>query len=224
MAWSYDRNVRRYRSGNGRFLAKSKVVAIRDAVVDAAAKEARDLAAKAVRGEITADAFRAGMRVAIRNAHVAEYSFGRGGINAMTSADFGRIGNTLRNQYAYLENFVTAIESSTLSEAKAAARAAQYMGAGVTSFEQGQAAAWGVNLPTYPGQLCLGGGSCRCRWDIKETETEIQAQWVTESKPCDVCAGLGNRYNPFSIPKYRAQPDTTPVRLSAIKHGLRLVG
>lgn len=219
--WSFDTKARRYRSGEtGRFIGKRQVTALRDAVVDAATREARGLAEQAARGEITAEAFRDGMRLAIRNAHAAEFIFGRGGVNSMTPSDFGRLGQTLRQQYAFLDRFASEIEAGTVSEAQASARATMYVNGGTRSFEQGQAAAWGLAtaLPCYPadgGTPCLT--SCRCSWQIKETETAIEATWRVNAEACPGCVARGERYAPFVVPNWHAQPDTAPVRLSAIR-------
>lgn len=219
--WGFDTTAKRYRDlGSGRFLPKRQVVAIRDAVVDAAGQEARSLAERAARGEIAADAFRAGMRVAIRNSHVAQYTFGRGGINAMTPADFGRIGRTLRQQYAYLDRFVIDLRQGTVSEAQAANRAKMYVDSGVKAFEQGHASAWGIatQLPTYPGDTCEGRSNCRCSWDIRETDAGVECTWrLGGNDPCGPCRQNAARYNPYVVPSRWAQPETGPVRLSAIR-------
>lgn len=223
--WGYDRTARRYRDlGSGRFLPRRDVVALRDAVVDAAGAEARSLAERAARGEITPDQFRSGMRVVVRNAHVAEYVFGRGGVNAMGPADFGRLGQTLRSQFAYLERFAFDLQVGKPSEAQAAARAQLYVNGGTLSFERGQAAAWGIGnqLPAMPadgGTPCLS--NCRCRWDIKETEAAIEATWrLGAGESCDGCKARAARYAPYSMPRYVAQPDTAPVRLAAVRRAV----
>lgn len=219
--WGYSPSAKRYRDlDSGRFLPRKTVTDIRDRVVDAAGREARDLAEQVVRGEITPDAFRQGMRVVVRNAHAANAIFGRGGINAMTSADFGRLGSTLRTQFAYLEGFVQAVENGSLSEAQAAARAQLYVNGATRSFEEGQAAAWGIagQLPCQPADMGTPCGSnCRCRWDLRETETTIDAYWrLSAGESCVGCEGRAASYAPFSIPKPYAVPDATPVRLAVV--------
>lgn len=216
--WGFDVKAKRYRDlSSGKFLGKKSVVAIRDAVVAAATADARALAERAVRGEITTDEFRAGMRVALRNAHVAEYALGRGGVNAMTPSDFGKVGRALRDQYAYLNRFALEIEAGMLSEAQAAARASTYTGAGVTSFEQGQASAWGATTPILPGQDCYGMGNCRCSLSYKETETTIEITWnLGGTNPCPVCQQHAGDFSPYVTPKAYAVADRSPVRLAQL--------
>lgn len=217
--WGYDPRAHRYRDlSTGRWLPKRTVTDIRDRVTDAAGVEARSLAERAVRGEITPDAFRQQMRVVVRNAHAAEAIFGRGGVNSMTSADFGRLGRTLRQAYARLETLVLSVETQTVSEAQAANRAQMAVNGATLSFEQAQAASWGLQLPVMPadgGTPCLS--NCKCAWQIKETDTAIEARWRVEANPCSGCAQRAATYNPYSVPKWHAQPDATPVRLTAIR-------
>ncbi len=219
--WSFDVRAKRYRSGEtGRFLAKAKVVAIRDTVVDAATREARSLAGQAAKGAISPETFRDGMRLAIRNAHGAEYIFGRGGIPSMTSADFGRLGAEMRRQFTYLDGFAREIEAGLVSEAQAAARAQMYVNGGTKAFELGQSAAWGIEgqLPLMPGDNCLGMSNCRCSWSIHETGGMVEATWkLGGANPCGPCQGNAARYAPLSIPARWAQPQTDPVRLSDVR-------
>lgn len=229
MTWSFSPSAKRYRSDStGRFIAKSVVTEIRDAVVDAAADEARDLAGKVVRGEITAAEFRDGMRVAIRNSHGANYIFGKGGVRSMTPSDWGRMGQSLREQYAYLEDFIRDIQGGIVSEAQAANRAKMYTDGGVKAFEMGQAATWGVagTIPEYPGENCEGRSNCRCSWIIIETDTDIEATWKLGGEdPCGPCQSNAATYNPWVIPKPYPGSETAPqkVRLFSVNRaGMRV--
>lgn len=219
--WSFDTTARRYRSGDtGRFLPRRDVVALRDAVVNAAGAEAQAIGQRVVAGDISAEEFRDSMRLLIRNAHGAQAIFGRGGVNAMTPADFGRLGASLRKQYAYLDGFVADVEAGVISEAQAAARAQMYVNGSVKSYELGQAAAWGLQgqLPEYPGDSCLGLSNCRCSWDIRETADAIEATWKLGSeKPCPPCQRNAENWSPLMLPKWTARPDTTPVTFGGLR-------
>lgn len=220
--WGFDTRSNRYRDrDSGRFLGKRAVLDLRDRLVAAADTQMRTLASQAATGAIAPVAFRSGMRDLLRNVHGAEAIFGRGGIHAMTSADWGRLGGTLRTQYAYLDGFVADLANGALSEAQAMARAGMYANGGTLSFEQARASAWGLagQLPCYPadgGTQCLS--NCRCRWDIRQTETTVDAYWrLSAGESCPGCQGRAATYAPFSVPKPYAVPDATPVRLSAMR-------
>lgn len=47
----------------------------------------------------------------IKQMHIASACLGRGGYEQMTPADWGRVGQRIRRQYAYLENFARQVES-----------------------------------------------------------------------------------------------------------------
>lgn len=218
--WGYDPRIHRYRDlTTGRFLPAKTVVTIRDRVTDAAGAQAREVAAAAARGEISTAAFRESMRTAIRNSHTANYVFGRGGLNAMTPADFGRIGGDLRTQYKFLEGFVADLEAGTLSEKQAAARAAMYINGATRAFEEGQAASHGVNdaLPLMPGDNCEGFSNCRCSWEYEDAGAELHAFWTLGGDdPCSPCQQNAAQYAPWVIHKSVAVADDEPVRFAAV--------
>jgi len=219
IGWLFDPIRRAFKAIGGRLLGRRQLVSVRDTTADAGAAEMRALAGRAARGEISADAFRAGMREAIRNVHGSQYILGRGGLDAMAASDVRTLGGLLRTQYGYLDGFVRDLGAGRLSDAQAEARAAMYAGHGVGSFERGVAAAWGLHglLPEYPGERCLGLSACRCSWSFRETEQEIECTWRTGgSDPCVVCQGNADRYRPYAVPKTAARPDRTPVRLAAV--------
>jgi hypothetical protein len=230
VSWSFDTKSKRYRSDStGRFLARKVVTDLRDTVVDAAAKEARDLAGKIVRGEITAAEFREGMRLAIRNSHTANYLFGRGGVRSMTPSDWGRMGQSLRIAYERLEPLVQSVEAGTLSEAQAMNRATMATDGATRSHEDGKSAAWGIagKVPEMPGDRCVGMSRCRCSWSYAETESTIECTWVLGGDdPCEPCQSNAATYNPWVIPKPYPGSETEPqpVRLFAVDPGwLRIV-
>lgn len=216
--WVFDRTVNRYRDeSTGRFLAKKTVTSLRDRVLDTASKEARTLAEQAAKGTITPETFRAGMRELLRNVHGSEAIFGRGGVHAMTPADWGRLGQTLKGEYAYLEGFVADI--ATLSPEQAMARAQLYMGAAVQSYEKGVAASFGIedSLPVYPGDgstRCLG--NCRCSWVHVRGGDTIESTWQTEQdgNVCPDCAANGRKYAPLITAIPTEPVDATPVTLA----------
>lgn len=218
----WDSLKRRIRdSAVGRFIARRQLTALRDGAATQAAGEMRDLAGRAVRGDLTVDAFRAEFRALVRNVNGAQYLLGRGGIHAMSATDFRSLTGIIQSQHAYLDRFVGDIERGILSEAQAMARAEMYADAGILAFERGQASAWGIDrqLPGYPGDgTCFGLTRCRCRWVIVEKDAEIEATWTLgATDACPVCVNRSQSWAPVKIPKPYAVPDRQPVRLAAIR-------
>lgn len=145
------------------------------------------------------------MRQIVKDAHGVQHVLGRGGRHAMTQSDWGRLGNVVRGQYEYLQKFAQAIERGEQSAAQVRARAALYVAASVYSFERGNASAYGLSLPAYPGDggtPCLA--RCRCHWDISSTKDDWIARWVVGGAvQCPGCRSRAEQWNPLRIPKER---------------------
>lgn len=78
-----------------------------------------------------------GMKQTIKDAHIASACMGRGGRNAMTQSDWGRVGARLRQEYGYLRQFANEINQGQLTPAQVLARAKQYSSSMRTSFYDG---------------------------------------------------------------------------------------
>jgi len=65
--------------------------------------------------------------------------WGRGGLGAMTQADWGSIGGMLKEQYRYLAEFAKAIAEGKLSEAQILARSRMYINSSREAFERAKA-------------------------------------------------------------------------------------
>lgn len=200
LRWSFDVPSRRYRDGTtGRFLPTAKITELRNALLDNRATVTQSLSEALANRTIDLYSWQQGMRAVIKDSSVAEYLFGRGGVNAMTPSDWGTIGNLVKGQYQYLEGFATEIAAGTLSDAQVASRAAMYAHAGVQAHSMGQEAAYGgrLVLPAHPGTgECLS--RCRCHWSIQEGPEAWVCTWVRISgESCATCISRAAQYNPF---------------------------
>jgi hypothetical protein len=207
LRWGYDVNARRYRDGsNGRFLPESTITTLRDGLLDARRLSADNLAEALAEGRIDLETWQLGMRAVIRDTALTEYVFGRGGVNAMEQADYGRVGAFVKEQYTYLRDFAAERLAGTVSDAQLAARAKMYAHAGVAAHSLGREATFGgtLQLPAHPGvgTACLA--NCRCVWQIQEGPEAWVCTWVREAgESCEVCVGRAGQYNPFVQPKVR---------------------
>lgn len=125
-AWSYDRNAGRYRDEKGRFLSKVSVEKLVDARIDKLQTSLQSYTKMLVDGSITIDQWQASMREAIKTAHIQAAVVGYGGKNEMGSGEYGRIGQRLREEYAYLRNFAKDLLEQRVSGPMAIARASLY--------------------------------------------------------------------------------------------------
>lgn len=198
--WKWDEKARRYRGPNGRFIGKARMLALRDTFVDAAKESVGQLAARVAQpGWIDA------MREQLKQVYIDQYCLGRGGRNAMTPSDWGRVGNMLKEQYRYLNNFAGDIAAGKLSEAQIAARAKLYMASSTQAYEKGKAYGMGVPpLPAYPGDHSTEcGAQCKCEWDIQEWPNEYRAYWrLRPAEHCNTCLERSQKWAPYRIPKF----------------------
>jgi hypothetical protein len=89
------------------------------------------------------------MRLTIKQTQMAAHEIAHGGRAQMTQADYGRVGQAVRRQYEYLENWVHEIEAGAPIDGRMEPRAALYLKSGRTAFlqaEQQEMARRGITL------------------------------------------------------------------------------
>lgn len=135
--WSYDGNTGRYRDEKGRFLSQKAVEALVDSRIDRLDSTLRRITRMLVDGGITLDQWQESVREAIKGAHIQAAIIGYGGRNQMGSAEYGRIGQRLRAEYAYLQGFARDLLEQRLSPAMALSRVGLYAQSVRGSYWQG---------------------------------------------------------------------------------------
>jgi len=125
-SWRYDPISGRYRGANGRFLSARAVEALVDGRVNKLGTELRRFTRMLADGDITLDQWQGSVREALKLVHVQAAIIGNGGREAMGAADWGRIGQRLRVEYAYLQNFANDLLGARVSSAMALARIGLY--------------------------------------------------------------------------------------------------
>ena len=206
LRWQWSTSASRYRdTTTGRFVAAATIQNLRDTFIVARMERTDQLAAQLASGQRTIQEWVLAMRDEVRLTYSSEYVFGRGGINAMTPSDWGRLGQAIRNQYGYLQTFAADIAAGQLSEGQIRARAHHYVGSAVQAFERGKGIARGwPDLPAYPGDgqtTCFG--NCRCFWNLVRTEDGRgwDCTWVTseDERECEDCVANGKRWAPLFV-------------------------
>jgi hypothetical protein len=99
--WSYDRNSGRYRDAKGRFLSKEAVGKIVDGRIGKLETQLKQFTRMLGDGSITLDQWQGSVRESLKAAHIQAATIGYGGRSGMGSAEYGRIGQRLRGEYAY---------------------------------------------------------------------------------------------------------------------------
>lgn len=136
-AWSYDRITGRYRDDRGKFLSKAAVGQLVDKRIDKLEGLLKRYTRMLSNGQITLDQWQGSVREAIKTAHIQAAIVGYGGREAMGTAEFGRIGQRLRAEYGYLQNFVSDLLGGRVSAPMAVARIGLYAQSVRGSYWQG---------------------------------------------------------------------------------------
>lgn len=136
-SWRYDPISGRYRGVNGRFLSAKAVEALVDGRIDKLGRELRRFTSMLANGDITLDQWQGSVREALKLVHVQAAIIGNGGRETMGAADWGRIGQRLRVEYAYLQGFARDLLDGRVSYPMAAARIGLYAQSVRGSFWEG---------------------------------------------------------------------------------------
>lgn len=202
--WTWDPERRQYRrTATGALVPAAVLLGLKSQFLAARERETERLAARLADGSLSAAGWEQEMRALIASTFTAMGLLGRGGVNAMTPQDVGPISAAIMHQYDYLGKFKGEVESGQVRATAVPARAALYLHAATHAYELGRAAAYGIDLPIYPGETtCLG--NCRCHWEIEETATSFRATWVLagdDENSCEECVDNASRWAPLVVTK-----------------------
>jgi hypothetical protein len=136
-AWSYDRGTGRFRDDKGRFLSQASVEKLVDARIDKLESSLKRFTRMLGDGNITLDQWEASVREAIKGAHIQAAIVGYGGKDQMGASEYGRIGQRLRSEYAYLQGFALDLLEQRISFPMALARIGLYAQSVRGSYWQG---------------------------------------------------------------------------------------
>lgn len=101
----------RYIGTNGRFVSQQAVSNALQSTIDQQAKTVANLTTQFRNGGVSLAEWRTGMADAVKITHLASSALANGGWSQLTQADYGRVGQLVRQQYAYLDNFAQEIAS-----------------------------------------------------------------------------------------------------------------
>lgn len=116
----------------------------------------------------------------------------------LTPDELTMLTDIVKTQAEYLFVFATMLGTLTISEI--IRRAVMYIESTRQGFERGKAAAYGIELPAYPGDgstPCLS--HCRCYWQI-ESGDAILAYWrLGTSDHCATCKQRNAEWSPYRV-------------------------
>lgn len=90
---------------NGRFVSQSAVNDALNTAVKAAALDMNRLTQQLREGTLAIGDWQAAMMQAVKDSQLASAALAKGGFQQMTQADYGRVGQSVREQYGHLQAF-----------------------------------------------------------------------------------------------------------------------
>lgn len=126
MPITYDRRAGSYRGDNGRFVARAEVLRLVDGEAARLETRLRGHARLLNANRISVGEFQSRMAEDLKLSYLRSAALGSGGRQGLTNRHFGKVGQELKDQYAFLRNFGEAIAAGELSEKQILARAKSY--------------------------------------------------------------------------------------------------
>jgi hypothetical protein len=148
---------------NGRFVARKDVRAAIDVALEVEKGRALLLSQELRNGTISLTTWRSEMRAMIKNVHLYDAAIAKGGFAQMTPADYGRVGQIVREQYGFLERFAGQLARGEQAlDGRFTERAKMYAEAGRKTYHQTERAVmraagftreWNI---LHPADHCAG--------------------------------------------------------------------
>jgi hypothetical protein len=162
--WRWNETAHRYQDAEtGRFISHTYALGLIQESIRQAIFATDTLAGYVSAGQIAIPDWTQLMRTEIKNEYIRQYLAGIGGRSQMTQADWGKIGNLLKNQYSRLDSFAASLPG--MSEAQIRVRAAMYSESAGQAYEMAHAkvakgwgadtAAWFVDPSLENCDVCL---------------------------------------------------------------------
>lgn len=135
--WRWVAEVRRYRNlKTGRFVSAKQVRIWTEDTIAASADRAAILGHLLGVGRIDLPTWHQGFRDLVRREIVKQYLAGRGGEQALSLADRGRISAVCRDQWKYMDKFANEISAGTLFEPEIVRRMRMYVNSAREAYER----------------------------------------------------------------------------------------
>lgn len=135
--YRWNETAGQYINAAGRFVPRAEVRLALDGFLEGATNEARALAEQLRAGQVSLAEWQTAMMRQVKQVHLAAAAAEQGGWAQLTQADYGRVGQVVRAQYGYLDDFAGEIASGRQRLDGTLARRAQlYTQAGRGTFHQ----------------------------------------------------------------------------------------
>lgn len=165
--YSWDTKTQRYRQRNadgslGSFVSRKQINQLSERHLETYKPELRAIAQDLIDGKNGLAAWELKTAEKLKQGHIQSWALGRGGVDRLTSRDYGLIGARVKEQYIYLRRFAQSIRSGELTEAQILARVELYAEALYPTQQAAQTEGhkqngfdWERNILS-PGENCVG--------------------------------------------------------------------
>lgn len=107
MKFWWDSTAARYRDAQGHFVPRILVRKSLDRIAAASGQRMRVMGQQLGKGTVSLTDFHLAMRQEVKTAFINNAAAAKGGYAQLTASDFGRVGNEVKKQYQFIDNFVT---------------------------------------------------------------------------------------------------------------------
>lgn len=146
--FTWDRSASRYRSSaTGRYVARSEIVNLLGTHISGGESRIESLTRAMYEGTIAPSVYAEQMRTQLRRLHLQNAALGAGGWDRLRPADYGRIGQRLREDYGRINRLSTDVQSGNATIAQALNRANGYVGNSRIAFWETERAAQSTPEP-----------------------------------------------------------------------------
>lgn len=165
---------------------------VRDAITARYEQRMADLARSYTSGAIDLSDFQITMRQELRDAYALQLRAGNDGPITDTNA-YLKLGNELKSQYGYLEQFSRDIRNGSQAPDGIAARTRLYAQSARQMYWRQSTE--GAGLPAYPGDgTSQCKTNCGCSWDLQDDGYH----WVrSKDDSCETCIERESTWNPY---------------------------
>lgn len=211
MPWIWEPDTRQYRDADtGRTLGERELRPLRERFLRQITDTTLVLTGRLASRELGVGEWEIEMRRIVKDAFGSAYLLSRGGRNAMTQTDWGRVGGLVARQYRYLNQYAQEIAGAGVTRNRALSRSQLYVQAATQSYMRGLLATF-TDLPRLErvpgdgGSQCLT--NCRCVLEVNETDAGWEVYWLDlgDERECGDCRELATTWAPLQV----ARPNTS---------------
>lgn len=126
----WNARAQQYVTTDGRFVARARVRLALDQAIARKTSELKVLANNLRGGSISLDSWALRTRELVKDVNLYSAAAAKGGWAQMTPTEYGRVGQAVKTQYAYLDRFVGEISAGLPLDGRFLARASMYATSG----------------------------------------------------------------------------------------------